>query len=703
VLHAGGRQAPQVNQQRPTPTFRVSASYVEVDVIVTDQQGRFIEDLKPEEFRVREDAKPQQIATFELINVPWAPTRLLWPDSVTPAIESAVEPDVETNLGGFNGRVYLLVIDDLHITAHRTTTARTLARRFVERAVGPNDLAAVVSTSGRQHSGQEYTSNRRALLDAIDRIVGSRASSPSIVTLGEGRVGEKDPRKTDPDEVLEPTVTKPAVTGDPEKALRMQQMRNLFDTMTQVSAHAASIRGRRKALVLIGEGFDYSLVDALGTPRQVRELLREMIETANRANVSIYALDPRGVTQGGDEAVDFVGIDHISQDAWQKSGQNLRQDEVTASQEGLQVIAEQTGGYAFVDQTAIRDALDRIRTDNSTYYLLSYSPSNDRREGKFRRIDVAVSRPGVVVRARTGYVEPKGKAAGPAAPAVQASAGTSRSLREALNNPLPVPGVTIVATAVPFKGAGPNASVLVLAHISGQSVSFVPDGDKLRGSIELSFVAVDANGRSRGGEDLEVTLPLSPATQAVVARAGLMLEARLALPPGRYQLRIGARDQQSDRVGTVRYDLDVPDFSASPLALSGLVVTSRLAGEVPTPRPDDHADTLLGGTPITGRVFSPADELSVAAEVYTSGSAPHAVEMVTRVRTEGGRLVLRDDQRLSIGSGGAKQSVNGYVVQVPLDKLAPGTYVLTVEARAVEGQAPTASRDLRFTVWGGSR
>jgi VWFA-related protein len=708
-LQAGGGQAPppvRPDPQRPGPTFRVSANYVQVDVIVTDSQGRFIDDLRPEEFQLREDTKPQQIATFELINIPWAPARLLWPDPDAPPIESAAEPDVETNRGGFNGRVYLLVIDDLHINTARTSRARELARHFVERAVGPNDLAAVVSTSGRQHTAQEYTNSRRALAEAIDRVVGRKADSPSIVTLGTPRVGTNDPKSVMPDELLDPTtpaLAKITEAPEAERTVRMQQMRASLDTLTQVAMHAAAIRGRRKAIVLIGEGFDYNLVDPLGTPREVRDLVQQMIEAANRANVSIYALDPRGITQGGDEAVDIVGIDHTLQEAWQKSGQTLRQDEGKVAKEGLQVFAEGTGGYAFIDQSTMKEAFDRIRTDNSTYYLLSYSPTNDRRDGKFRAIDVVVSRPGAMVRARKGYVEPKGKAATVAAPVAEVGGESSRVLRDALNNPLPVPGVTIAATAVPFRGSGPTASVLVLAHLSGQSVSFVPEGDKLRGSIELAVVAVDTQGKSRGGDRLEVTMPLGPEMQSLVVKAGMMLETRIDLAPGRYQLSVGARDQLTDRVGTVRYDFEVPDFSAAPLALSGLIVTSRLTGGVPTPRPDARASSLLGGTPVTGRVFEASDDLTVAAEVYDRQTAPHQVDMVTRVRTEGGRVVLRDEQRQTMDPAATAENTAGYVVQVPLGRLDPGTYVLTVEARAVQGQAPPASRDLRFTVRGDAR
>ena len=153
---------------------------------------------------------------------------------------------------------------------------------------------------------------------------------------------------------------------------------------------------------------------------------------------------------------------------------------------------------------------------------------------------------------------------------------------------LPVTGLTLRATAAPFKGSGANASVLVLVQLSGREMTFSPKGDRFEDSVELAAVAVDSQGKTRGGERLRLAMPLSAKMRAFVEQAGVVFPMRLSLPPGRSKLRVAGRDGGSGRVGSVLYDLEVPDFSSQPLAVSGLVLSAEEAGQVPDPGPTKH-------------------------------------------------------------------------------------------------------------------
>jgi VWFA-related protein len=151
VLSAG--QGPQ-SEPPQTPTFKVQVDYVEVDVLVTNQQGQFVPDLKKEDFRVFEDGKPQSVSTFSLVNIPVERAdRPLFADQ-------PIEPDVESNERSFEGRVYVLVLDDLHTSFQRTPRVKTAARQFIERYLGANDLMAVVTTFGNTSGAQEFTSSK---------------------------------------------------------------------------------------------------------------------------------------------------------------------------------------------------------------------------------------------------------------------------------------------------------------------------------------------------------------------------------------------------------------------------------------------------------------------------------------------------------------------------------------------------------------
>src|SRR3954468_5636718 len=148
---------PPSGQQQP-PTFKVRVDYVEVDTIVTDRQGRMVRDLKKEDFQVLEDGKAQAITNFTLVDIP------IEKENRPLFSASPIEPDVKTNAKAFDGRVYVMVIDDLHTRFGRTNRVKVAARQFIERRLGANDLMAVVHTAGASSASQEFTSNKRLLL-----------------------------------------------------------------------------------------------------------------------------------------------------------------------------------------------------------------------------------------------------------------------------------------------------------------------------------------------------------------------------------------------------------------------------------------------------------------------------------------------------------------------------------------------------------
>ena len=161
ALDPAARQAsPQPPQ---APTFRVAVDYVELDAVVTDRDGKFVRDLAKEDFEVLEDGKPQNVTAFTLVDLPVRrPAPLV-------AQGTVVEPDVRTNAGVFNGRVMVLVLDDLLVDAKRSLKVRTLAKEFITKHVSDNDLVAVLNT-GRASASQNFTNNRALLLEGTNLV-----------------------------------------------------------------------------------------------------------------------------------------------------------------------------------------------------------------------------------------------------------------------------------------------------------------------------------------------------------------------------------------------------------------------------------------------------------------------------------------------------------------------------------------------------
>src|SRR5262249_57450065 len=133
----------------------------------------------------------------------------------------------------------------------------------------------------------------------------------------------------------------------------------------------------------------------------------------------------------------------------------------------------------------------------------------------------------------------------------------------------------------------------------------------------VSYIAIDQNGKVRGGNTDSLSMPnLKPETRARIEQTGLRMLNRLDLPPGKYQLRVAAHDTNGGNVGSVQYDLAVPDFQKAPFSISGLVLTSGLGSALPTVRADEQLKQVLPGPPISMRRFAPNDEIALFAEVY---------------------------------------------------------------------------------------
>ena len=683
VLASGGPIASQAGQQPPI-TFRAEVNYVEVDARVLDADGTFIATLQPDDFQVLEDGKPQKVTAFSLVNIPVERAE-------QPLFAARpIEPDVKTNLQGAAGRIYLIVLDDLHTAALRSQRVKAAARQFIEKYVGANDTAAVVYTGGRSDAAQDFTNNQRLLLRAVDKFMGRKLRSTTLNRIDE-ELRTRNQREAGSGERIE----------DPEVRERGMQARSALETVEKLSEYLGGIRGRRKALVLFSEGIDYDINDVFNNPdaTTIMNTTRDLIAAATRANVAVYGVDPRGLTMMGD---DMIEVQAFPQDPTVGIGIGSFHDELRLSQDSLRVLSQETGGFAAVNSNDFATAFQRIVDDNSSYYVMGYYSTNERRDARFRKIEVKVSgRSDVTVRARKGYVAPRGRA--PEARPATAN-GASPELRDALESPLPLADLAMVTTAVVFKGPAPKGSVVVSTLISGQSLPLAEKGGAQTNDLEMLVIATDDKGKSYPTDRATVALNMRPETAARVKATGFRFIQTLDLAPGRYQLRIAAREGNTKKAGSVTFDVEVPDFAKEKLSMSGLALTSPLSSTAPTVRPKDPLEKLLPGPLSAYREFPQSDEIAFFAEVYdNTGKPAHKVDITTTVKAEGGQTVFeakeqRDSAELSGSSGGY-----GVTARIPLATLAPGLYVLKVEATVNLADRLTTSRETVFRVLTDSR
>jgi VWFA-related protein len=663
---------------QPPITFKVEVNYVEIDAAVTDGQGNFVRNLTKDDFLVYEQGKPQVVSNFSLVDIPV--------EKFDPPLYKTkpVEPDVRSNRRDFDGRVFVLLLDDYHTNTSRSGRVRQAARQFVERYLGANDVAAIVQTRGGKATAQEFTNSRERLLRAIDTFMGQKERSATLERIDDyyRNQGYSTGR---PRDMAEP--------------MRVYNARNTFTVLKNVSEYLSGIRGRRKAVVFFSEGIDYDIYDAINNTwaTDIIQYGKDAIAAATRANVSIYSIDPRGLA-GFDDAAE---ISSLPLDPSLGLGLSALQRELQVSQDSLRTVSDETGGFAAVNSNDFGSAFGRIIQDNSSYYVLGYYSSDSRRDGQFRSVNVRVKDPKLQVRARKGYVAPKGRA--PAGTPPPPGIAASIAMREALDSPIPVAGLAMTAVAAPMAGApgakNRAASVLVIMEIEPNALSFKEENGLFVNDVELAIVAFDGDGKVRDGAKDKAELKLRRETQALVVSNGVRMTRRLNLPPGRYQLRIGVRESLGGKVGSVMYDLDVPDFTKGDMNMGGVLLTSAAAGRTPTANPDPDFKEILPASPSTRREFSSADELALAVDVYDNrGFTPHRVEIRTTVTDDHGTVVFsaRDERK----SEELKGTIGtfGHVARVPLKGMAPGRYVLKVEAQSTLSNNANAFREIEFQV-----
>jgi len=671
-----GQASQPAAPQQPPITFRAEINYVEVDARVVDAQGQFIPGLTAADFQVLEDGKPQQVTAFSFVNIPVE--RLERPLFAS----RPIEPDVRTNLQAADGRIYLIVLDDLHTNPLRSSRTKLAARQFIEKYVGSNDMAAVVYTGGRTDAAQDFTTNQRLLLQAVDKFMGQKLRSSTMNRIDDYFRNAGTPNAGE----------KPNDLDDKERGFHA---RNALQTVRNLAEYLGNIRGRRKALVMFSEGIDYDINNVFENTEAtvVMDATREVIAAATRANVAVYGVDPRGLASAGD---DMIQIQSFPDDTSLGLGSGSMFNEVRLAQDSLRVLSAETGGFAVVNRNDFATAFQRIVDDNSAYYVMGYYSTNDRRDGRFRRIEVKLNnKPGLEVRARKGYVAPRGRA--PEAKPTTASS-SSPELREAIESPLPLPGLPLGMTAVVFKGPAPKGSVVISTLVNGSTLPFGEADGMFKNDLEVLAMATDEKGKTTYGDRNTVNLNMKPDTVNRVKASGFRVIQSMDLAPGRYQLRVAVRESHSRKAGSVTFDLEVPDFAKQPLSISGLAITSAMSGAAPTIRPKDPLEKLLPGPLSSYREFSTADELAFFTEVYDTIKQAHKVEIAATVKAEGGQTVFQTREERDSSERGGGAGGYGFQARVPLKAMAPGLYVLRVEATARVGDRTTTAQEVVFRV-----
>jgi hypothetical protein len=208
---------------------------------------------------------------------------------------------------------------------------------------------------------------------------------------------------------------------------------------------------------------------------------------------------------------------------------------------------------------------------------------------------------------------------------------------------------------------------------------------------------VGPDGKVAETDNGKTALAVKPEVHELISQNGVRFLSRIALPPAVYQLRVAARETGGGAASVVHYDVDVPDFSKEPLAMSGVILTTASAGQTATPRVDTILRSILPAPPTAVRRFTQADIVDVYAEIYDNVPQSHHVDVVTTVRPTNGADAFTTHSDLSAETSNGGRTFP-FSVEIPLRGIAPGSYVLRVEAKSRLNNTPAAVRELPFTV-----
>jgi VWFA-related protein len=627
AIHAQTTNSPsparrgEIPTQKPEDVVRITTNLVQVDVTVVDQKGQPVTDLVADDFIVTEDGQPKKITNFSFI----APSSVVVPPpAATPATKPArgvapVPPPPPVTLRRDQvRRTIALVVDDLGLSFESSRYVRETLKKFVDEQMQPGDLVAIIRTGAGIGALQQFTADKRMLYQAIERVRfnlnsrGFNAFAPietvarSVDLHTQNEMANADRNELNPSPLN--------FTSPGKQAMAYRD--DIFSVGT-LGALNFIVRGLqtlpgRKSVILFSDGF--RIFDEDEGSRRILDSLERLVDLANRASVVIYSVDPRGLqTLGLTAADDLSGamvndpLRDVTSQQWTRGiGTDLqnRRFDFFKTQQGLNYLAQQTGGSFTGNNNDLDGAVRRILNNQKGYYLLGYRPEGDifnntTKRKSFHHIEVKLKKPGLTVRTRAGFY---GFSEEEVARPVYRTA--TDQLYAALASPFASGKIHVRMSSLfgydPERGSAFTQSIL---HIDARDMTFnkLPDG-----TYKCSFQIITATFGDNGNlVDQAIRGYSNVVTESELARtykSGLIYVVTLPIKkPGAYQLRMAVRDSTSADVGTANQFLAVPDIKKKRLTLSGMI---------------------LNATPLKPEPLQPAGNVTTPMQASIQSSAP---------------------------------------------------------------------------------
>ena len=711
---------PKQTQEKKDGVVRISVTLVQVDVTVTDRKGKPVTDLKAEDFELFQNTRPQHITNFSYVSAqPAAPALTAGasaraPGKGQPAEPPAPPPRLKPEQVR---RAIALVVDDLTLSFESTASVKQALKKFVDDQMQPGDLVAIIRTGAGMGALQQFTNDKRQLNAAIERVrwkpgyAAINTFAPVSTNPAAGAETAMDPNRNAFDPKASVSTEGPRdLTGGSSTASRDADLADSFRreafAVGTLGALSFLVQGLkelpgRKSVILFSDAL--RIYNREQSVTRVQQALDNLTDLANRAAVSFYTIDARGlqvlgITAADDLAGDLeplifnpatVHTDNSKFIAKTMTAGTDRQREFFESQEGLQYLANRTGGIFTRNTNDLTRGVSRALQDQEGYYLIGFVPD----EGTFKikngsrevqNIAVKVKRAGLNVRTRTGFYGAVDEEPG------RPRLSQSKELLTALASPFGARDIRVRMTSQFWQDPKGGAFVNALLHIDAADLTFEETVNGWRKtSFEIAAFTFGDNGQVIDHSDRLYSVSMSDKDYRRTLQSGIFY--RISLPikkPGAYQLRAAVRDQQTKKLGSANQFIEIPDTKKGRLALSGLIVRGS-APESPSP----SAEQLVSRQ--EGKVTEPDPQASPAVRRFSRGQvveyayviygakpdkATGRPDLATRLRLyRDGQLVYDGNLRPfdPRSQTDFKQLIAGGSVSLGKD-LTPGDYALQV-------------------------
>ncbi len=696
----------------PTPTLstaraentddliRVNTNLIQTGVSVLDRNGKFVPNLKQEDFELRVDGKLIPISFFEEFA-----GQIVQKNK---SDKSAATNNRASSIANRQGKIILFVVDDVHLAFDNFVRARDLISKFIENEKKPEDYVAIASSTGKIGFLQQFTNDAAVLRAALARLAVSRDYSardrafPPMSEFEAQSIDRDDKEVVDAFTEITLRDYPPNLQNDPKTIELVKEQihsrakdilaqsqtvsRITYNALDQSLAQSGKIDGR-KIVFFLSDGF---LLDVSNTNSSAR--IDKIIDAAARVNAVIYSIDTKGLDASLPEGTTTAATSF-----------RIAAGSRFESQDALSAFAKKTGG-SFIHNTNeplinIKKALE----DASYYYLLAWEPADENiKQEKLRQIEVTVhGNPKLEVKFQSGYlsannqtpddkskIESKKDAKTPEiAEQSKALTASNIEMQKALFAPLPVRALP-TDILINYSEKPEGSFLFGSVHVIGGDVELARENDKETGKVELVGIIYDSDGKRIDYFDKVLSIEYAASTSPRKKFSDFQYDFQTKVNPGLYQVRMATRDLKSGRIGSNLQWIEIPNLATGKLELSSLFLAERKISK-PTQDDDDdeNSDTssaIQKTDSAVSKRFECSSNLQYKFYIYNFSPNPanpndSKPEIQIQILRDNNLVATIPFNQESLTQAAATQFL--YAAEIPLATLAAGQYQLQVKAR----------------------